>query len=295
MRQPFGSIFKLTVAPTRSWLSLGPGWAALAGVLSTGHTEINLAGLLQLLSLWVLVDPILGALWELSVQQGLWRSPTQAQLPSPAKLGFYLPYAQPGSVAGQVVLRVRRYQQWWREHYWPERGDQFITFALGAGLALLISLSLNPTLFWLTLLALGLILLAGQTQADLAAEDGGRLQSIVQLLLPWVMGAAVWSSLTPVNLALAVCYWVTYLGGLRMLGGHHRAEVLFFLGQIAALLLLLAYHVLPGAAILGVLFVTQQIIKTKFSQPSEFLLKARPYLVFSLLTAGLSLGSLLNV
>jgi hypothetical protein len=294
MQPPFGSGFKLILDPTRSWLSLGPGWAMLAGVLSSGVIPLKLAGLMQLLSLWLLVDPILGALWDLVGVQGLWRNMMPGHLPPPPRHGFYLPYAQPGSIAGRLVVRVRRYGRWWQEHFWPEQGGHFAAVFLGAGLALLLSLAFGSTLFWLTLLALGLIALAGQTQADLAAAEGGRLQSMVQLLLPWVMGASLWSTLTPLSLALAVCYWVTYLGGLRMLGGHHRAEILFIFGQAAAIILLLALRLLPGAAVLTVLLVTQQIIKTKFNQPAEFLPKLQPYLVLSLLVAGWSLGSLLK-
>jgi hypothetical protein len=292
MRQPFGSIFQLTLAPVRSWLSLGPGWAVLAGAWSTGAIEIRSTALLQLLAVWVLADSLLGMLWESAVQQGGWRHLIPDQLPAAPRQGFYLPYAQPGSVAGRWVVSVRRYGLWWREYFWPEQMNQLIACGLGAGLALLIGFSFGSTLFWLTMLALALIVLAGLTQIDLSAIEGGRLQSIVQFLLPWVMGAMLRSTLTPLSLILAVCYWVTYLGGLRMLGGHHRADILFWLGQIAAIVLLLALHHLPGAAILTVLFVAQQLIKTKFNQPSVFLAKAQPYLVLSLLVAGWSLGSL---
>jgi hypothetical protein len=292
MQPPFGSSFKLILTPARSWLSLGPGWALLAGALSSGTVPLKMAGLMQLLTLWLLVDPILGALWELVGVQGLWQSLAPGQLPPLPRSGFTLPYAQSGSVAGRLVVRVRRYGVWWREQFWPEQGSQLMAFFLGTGLALLISLAFGQTIFWLTLLALALTAVAGPAQADLSSAEGGRLQSVVQLLLPWVMGASLWSSLTPLSLVLAVCYWVVYLGGLRMLGGHHRAEILFILGQTAAIILFLALRQLPGAAVLTVLLVTQQIIKTKFNQPAEFLLKLQPYLVVSLLVAGWSLGNL---
>lgn len=292
MQRPFGSSFKLILTPTRSWLSLGPGWALLAGALSSGAVPLKLSGLMQVLTLWLLVDPILGALWELVGVQGLWRSLVPGQLPPPPRCGFYLPYAQSRSVAGRLVIQVRRYGVWWREQFWPEQGSQLMAFFLGTALALMISLAFGQTIFWLTLLALSLIAIAGPAQADLSAAEGGRLQSVVQLLLPWVMGASLWSALTPLSLALAVCYWVTYLGGLRMLGGHHRAEILFVFGQVAAIILLLALRQLPGAAGLTVLLATQQIIKAKFNQPAEFLPKLQPYLVLSLLVAGWALGSL---
>jgi hypothetical protein len=295
MRQPFGSSLNLTFLPARAWFSLGPGWAMLAGVLS-GHTlEFSFTGVLQLLALWVLVDPLLGSLWELSVEQGVWRALGQAQLPPPLRHGFYLPYAQPNSVAGQGVLWVRRFGRWWRQHYWPERGEQCLTFLWGSALALVISFSLNFTLFQLTLLALGLTLLAGQMPSDLTAADGGRLQSVAQLLLPWVMGIVLWSTLTPFSLVVVICYWVTYLGGLRMLGYHHRAEWLYWMGQVTAIMLLLALRQLPGAALLGVLLVTQRLVYLKFSSPPDFLARVQPYLIFSVLSAGWSLGHWFNV
>jgi hypothetical protein len=290
--QPFGPTIKFTLSLSRPWLRLGPGWAALAGALSTGQVELNLPILLKFLSLWLLVDPILGMLWDLSVQQGLWREIARAELRSPATQGFSLPYVQPGSLAGRFVLQLRRYQTWWRETYWPEFGHKFATFWLGSIIALLIGLFLAPTVFWLTLLAITLMILAGQSSPELTTPHGGRLQSLVQFLLPWSMGAVLWSPLSLISLLLAICYWVTYLGGLRMLGNHHRADVLFFSGQIAAIALLLGLRLLPGVAILSVLLVTQRIIKAKFNLSSEFLQKTQTYLVIVVITAGFSLGSL---
>ena len=290
MQLPFGHTFKFTISLSRSWLSVGPGWAALAGVLAGGTGQIGLTELLQLFSLWLLVDPILGTLWELSVQQGLWRKIWEAELPAPTKTGFYLPYTQAGSSGERFIVNLRRYQVWWRAHYWPQNGDGATAFGLGTILALLISFFLNPTIFWLTLMALGLIMLAGLGRADLTTASGGRLQSIVQLLLPWAIGASLWSALTPLSLLLSLAFWVTYLGGLRMLGNHHQADILFWLGQITVIALLLALRLLPGAAVVAAMFVAQRLVKTKFTQPETFLPKVQPYLIVSLLVAGFFLG-----
>jgi hypothetical protein len=290
--QPLGPTIKFTLSFSRPWLRLGPGWAALAGALSTGQVELNLPILLKLLGLWLLVDPILGMLWDLSVQQGLWRKIAKARLGLPPTQGFSLPYVQPGSLAGRLVLQLRRYQAWWCETYWPEFGHTFTNFWLGSTIALLIGLFLAPTVFWLTLLTITLMILAGQSSPELTTPQGGRLQSLVQFLLPWSMGAVLWSPLSLLGLLLAICYWITYLGGLRMLGNHHRAEILFFLGQIAGIALLLGLRLLPGAAILSILLVTQRIIKVKFNHSSEFLQKAQLYLVIGVVAAGFALGSL---
>lgn len=292
MQRFLGHTLKFSLSLSGSWLSLGPGWATIVGALSGGLVEIDLDTILRLISLWILVDPILGTLWEVGVAQGMWRQVTQAQLPAPPAQGFNLPYAQPGSAAGQFVLFFRRYRLWWVDSYWPTAGDNVTTFGVGLIVALLIGLAFSPTIFWLVVLTIGLMLLAGLAPPNFSLIGGGRLQSIVQFLVPWLMGALGWSFLPPLSLVLAVCYWVVYLGGLRMLGNRYRAELLLFLGQIAAIFLLLGVRLLPGAAILGVLLATQLLIRTRFSHPPELLQKVQPYLLFGLLVAGLSLGSL---
>lgn len=293
MHQSFGNTLKFRLSRSGTWLSLGPGWAALVGALSVGVVEVNLDVILQLIGLWILVDPILGTLWGLAVTQGLWRQVTQAQLPSPPSRGFNLPYAQPGSVGGGFVLLFRRYRLWWADSYWPAFGNNVTTFVVGLVLALSIGLVLSPTIFWLVVFAVSLTLLAGIKSPDLSLIGGGRLQSIVQFLIPWLMGAFLGSFLSPFSLILGGCYGVVYLGSLRMIGGHHRAEYLFYLGQIGAIFLLLALRLLPGAAVLSVLFAGQLLVRTRFPHPPDFLPRIRLYLLFGLLVAGLSLGSLL--
>lgn len=291
IQRPFGYTVKFTLSPARTWLSLGPGWAAMAGALSSGFPELTLMTVLQLVSLWLLVDPLLGTLWDLTVQQGLWRRVIRAQLPSPPRRGVILPYDQPGSPGGQFVLLCRRYQLWWTESYWPMFGGGVVTFGVGLGLAWLLGLSFNLSVFWVAVLATISIVLAGVVPSNRSAVWEGRLQSLAQFMLPWLMGILIWTSLSPLNLILALCYGVTYLGGLHMLAGYRRAEMLFLLGQVAAILLLLALRLLPGAALLGVLLASQLLLKTKFSRPAEFLQKTQLYLILSLLAAAWSLGS----
>ncbi len=294
MQRPFGHTLKLSLTrSSASWLKLGPGWAALTGALSAGQVEFSLPALWQLLGLWLLVDPILGTLWELAVPQGLWRNISTANLPAPPQHGFRLPYTQPGTAGSRLNITLRRYQVWWRDHYWPDSGDNVIAFCMGVALALLIGFYLKPAIFWLILLGLGLTLMAGQGNPALAAATGGRFQSVVQFLLPWAMGALLWSALPPLSLILAVCYWVTYLGGLRMWGRHRRAKLLFVLGQVAAIFSLLALRLLPGAALLSVLLIAQYLLMSRLRHDNaEFLVKVQPYLIVGLITVGLSTGSL---
>ena len=291
MDTPFGHSISFAFAPTRRWLSLGPAWAALAGVLAGGYTDLDLTGLLMLISLWILVDPLLGTLWDLAVSHGLWRRVTRAELPAPPTSGLDLPYAQPASLAGGLVSLVRRYNLWWQNHYWPKDKRQVTSFWVALAAVLFIGLALNRTIFWLVVLAASLTILAGLTPSNLRGSGGGWLQSVVQFLLPWVMGAALWANLSLPGLALGAAYWLVYLGGLRMLGDHRRAEWLFYLGQVAAIILLLALHLLPGAVVLSTLLVAQLLVRTKYTSAAIMLQKSQLYLVIGLLVAGVSLGS----
>jgi hypothetical protein len=293
MQQPFGHTLKFRLLLSQGWLSLGPGWAAVAGALSTGQGNFN--QLWQLVGLWLLADPLLGVLWDLAVQQRLWQRLAKAQLPPPPRYGFSLPYAQPGSPGGQFVLYVRRYRLWWQEDFWPQFGDQAATFIFSAFLALAIAALLRPAIFGLTMLAIIFILFAAFKPASLTSTGGGRLQTAVQLFLPWLMGILLWSNLAFFPLALAVCYGAVYLGGLRMLGRHHRAEWLFFGGQMAAVLLLLGLRLLPGAAAGAILLAAQLLLKAQSNhETAAFLQKAQPYLIVGALAASGSLGTLLS-
>jgi hypothetical protein len=290
MSQPFGHSLNLILSPARTWLKLGPGWAMLGGVISSGAFALEGPTLLRLVSLWLLVDPLLGTLWELSGPQGLWRRLPQAQLPPPPRRGFALPYAQPGSTAGNLSLWLRRYRRWWAESYWPEMGSGVVTFGLGLLLAPLLAFSLGWPIFGLTLLSLLLIVLASVDNPDPATPGGGRLQALGQFFIPWLMGIFLAQPLNSLLLGLALCYTVVYLGGLRLVGRHHRAEILFFFGQVAVLFLLLALRLLPGAGIVALCLVTQGLFRTVYPYPETLLQKSQPYLVLSLLAAAIAIG-----
>ena len=294
MQKPLGYTLNINLSPTRSLFSLGPGWAALAGFVSAGYPSLSLSTFLQVIALWILVDPLLGTLWELNVNHKVWRQVRLAQLPPAPATGFTVPYAQTGSMAGRFVVKIRRYRRWWQETGWSEVGDKVVTFFLGIILALLVGLALAPATFWLVVLAVGLTLLTGPTTSDLSTSGGGRIQSIVQFLLPWLMGVLLAPNPSLISVAAAICYWAVYLGGLRMLGHHQRAGWLFFGGQLALVVLLLALRLLPGAAILTVFLAAQLLLRTGINQPSILLRKAQPFLVIGLIVAAVSFGGWLG-
>ncbi|GAB4449538.1 MAG: hypothetical protein Kow0031_31980 [Anaerolineae bacterium] len=291
--QNFGASITINLAFSRLRPGLGPGWAMLAGVLAGTPPELTAAVLLQVVGLWILVGPVLGTLWHFAVEQRLWPRLAGAQLPPPPRRGFWLPYAQPNAPAGRWALWLRSYGLWLRQSFWPASGDQLSTVLLGGLLALVLGWALHPSVFWLTLLALALLALAALRPAPLSAPGGGRLQSLVQFLLPFGTGLAMFPSPSPLPLVLGFCYWVVYLGALRMLGRHARAHWLLLGGQVAALLLLLTLNRPIGGAVVAAMLLGQLLAKTASLQPDAFVGRVRLFLLASLLAASLSLGVVL--
>ncbi len=291
MEQPFGHTLKFNLSSSRFWLGLGPGWAAIAGALAVGIPGFKVSVLLQLIGLWLLVNPILGTLWVLSVQQKLWQEVIRANLSPPSSRGFYLPYAQATSLGGRLILLLRCYRFWWGQQYWPVYRGEVITYGIGLILALTLGLAFNMTVFWLVILAISLTLLAGLRPYNLAARNGGRLQAVVQFLLPWFMGTLIMDNpLTPLVALIGLCYGSVYLGGLRMLGQHQGATLLFFGGQVTSIFLLLANRILPAAAILSVFLLAQLLLKTDFADAADLLQKVQVYLILGLLVTAVGVG-----
>ena len=289
MQKPFGYALNISLSWNRPWLSLGPGWAALAGAVVAGFPDLNAGTFSSLLLLWLLADPLLGTVWDLFVNQGLWREVIQAQLPPPPSRGFLVPYAQPESIAGRMVVRIRRYKQWLHEDSKGVRA-QLTTILLATTLALLAGLYLHRAIFWLVFLAIGLTWIAALSPYNLAAPGGGRLQSVVQFLLPWNMGLILWQQPSLVGMLIGIAYWIVYLGGLRMLGNHYRSCWLFFGGQLVIALLLLGLHHLVAAAVVTVLLLAQMIVYKAYHCPLDFLSRVQRYIVFEIVVVALAVG-----
>jgi hypothetical protein len=161
---------------------------------------------------------------------------------------------------------------------------------LTSTLALLVGLYLHRAIFWLVFLAIGLTWIAGLSPYNLAAAGGGRLQSVVQFLLPWSMGLILWQQPSLVGALIGLAFWSVYLGGLRMLGNHSRAYWLYFGGQLVVALLLLGLQHLAAAAIVTVLLMVQLIIFKAYHWPPNFLPRVQRYIVFEIAVVALAVG-----
>jgi hypothetical protein len=285
----FGQTLTLFFVRKRPLTSFSAGWSAVAGAIAVGVDSLTYSDFFHFVLLWLLADALIGTVWEIAIEQRLWERLRDADLPAPPAHGIMIPYAQPHSLAGQGIIAIRRYTKWLHE-YNPVIHHKLTTVLLATLLALLLAFYLQPPVFWLALLALGLTWIFSFTRHALSTAGGGRLQSITQFLLPWLMGMLIWPKVSIPALLLALCLWAVYLGGLRMLGNHKRANWLFFMGQIAAVLLLLSLQQLVGAVIIFFLLVIQISIYQAINEAGLFFIRTRYHLFTQLIIAALSLG-----
>ncbi|MEM7344581.1 MAG: hypothetical protein AAF485_10085 [Chloroflexota bacterium] len=289
MERPFGHTVTLQFSLAQSWLRLGPVWAVIAGALATGSLGWRVEDIVRLVTVWILVDPLLGTIWSLWVDQQSDEASTAPLQPAPSQQGFMLPYTQPGSRAERFVLGVRSYQDEWQSGYWPVSRERWVTLGVPIFLALLIAFFLHPIIFWLTLLGIGCIFISGISSVSTNALSVHKawLQATVQFLLPWGIGTLAWGSLTSLGLTIGFCYWLSYIGGLGVFSGRQNAEYLLLGGQLIAVGVMVA-----SGFILGSLLICLTLfIQWRLYQQSDQLLRTIQYfLIGSVLLAGFALG-----
>ncbi|MDM8527536.1 hypothetical protein QUF58_04920 [Anaerolineales bacterium HSG24] len=234
--QPF---IQLSIRITHPILRFSFGWLALAGIITSSH-PLNPVSLSQILLLWLLIEPLWGTLWSLGVNQRMLYHLLTVPLPAPVSTGFTIPYAQHGSVAGQLVIWIRRQQA--QTEIAQQAG--LVSGSVIMLMALLLSFYLSETAFLITLLAIVLMLMLSLTPPAIESPStsptplvnltpyDGLIEAIVQVLLPWLMGLTLFAVLSPFGLAVGLCLWLIKVGAVRLAMGHHQADKLFLGAQL---------------------------------------------------------------
>lgn len=191
------------------WVNAAPwrvaaGWAALAGLLASGFLwEWQSVSFQRLVLLWLLVDPLWGALWRLAGG----RSQALA-LPAGGAKTLRLPYLQSGSPAAQLLAL-------------DESNALPYLFRIGAptlALASVVALALGNAALLLTLAA-ALITALGWAQRRTWQRPPLLLQALVTVALPWLL--ALWEAdRTGVNGYGALVVWLGVLWTI-----HHWGEL----------------------------------------------------------------------
>ena len=299
MDQPVGHITQLCLRPIRPLWSVGPGWAAIGGALASGGFALAPQTLLSLALVWLLVDAVLGVVWDQSVgdtspggKGGIWSALLAPQLPDVAPPLRFLPYTQPASPGRRLAGWLSRRRRWWQETFAPQAGAEFATLVAALGLALLLGVILGRNAAALTLLYIALSWLAALTyKRDGAAPQGVATlwRTLADFGIPWLMGSLVLGRPTWVIVALGGCYAVSYFGLVHQAAQGAPDFRLIGAGQVAAVFLLagLRYPLAAGAA--AILLLPQWGLRTWATDcpnaPASYLRSIQPFVVLSLLIA----------
>lgn len=321
MDQPVGHIIQLRLYPIRRFWSLGSGWAAIGGSLAVAGFALSPQFLLYLFLVWLLADPILGAVWDLGAghtshlgHRGIWRRLLSPRLPDVAPPVRLLPYTQPSSPGGRLAERLGQLRLWWRDTFWPEAGREFATLIATLGLALLLGAFLGRDVLVLVLLSIALSWLAGLslgkgsptgvTQPVTGYEGGVALwHALGEFCIPWLIGAVVLGGPPWTVVVLGVCYSIAYFGLLRFT---HGFRLIGISQATAALLLAGLRHPLAAAATVILLMPQWGLYIWAANPPAEqagekgsgyspaadaYLRGVQPFIVLSMLLGALAIAT----
>ncbi len=248
------------------WLRRGllrPAWVALCGALASGGLVWATEPLLQLALLVFLVDVVWGGLW-LALVETDWATPLRRwqnwDHGSPVR---FLPYSLSKGPAGRLAQTLGHLNSWWDDLLQPTLGPTLIGLALLLPLALVIAGILGSRPLMLTLIAI-------TTLQFIIAWSGGDaravpvLQALFEIALPWLAGHALFAQLTAPSTLLALSYALACAGGLRLAQGR-PGLARWNLGQVVAVIVLVACRQPVAAGIAGLLFVGQSV-----AQPGLF-------------------------
>lgn len=273
----------------------------MAGALAAGGIAFTPEVLLKLLAVWLLADPVLGVMWGLGVDGGLWRRLANPQLPGAVSPLPLLPYTQPGSPGRRLADHLGRVRLWWQNTFWPQAGQEFASLVAALGLALLLGLILGREALALASLSFVLSWIAGLSQDGDSPKSGAHrpaitlMRALAEFGIPWLIGVVVMGRLSWTVMALGLCYTITYFGLI-----HHTHDFrMVAAGQVAGALLLAGLRHPLTAAVTMILLMPQWGLKVSWTagQPTGHMDSRAPYLrgvqsfvILSVLVAALALS-----
>ena len=304
MDQPVGHSIQVRLFLIRPIWRMGPGWAAVGGVLASGALPSVPEHLLTLLLVWFIADPVLGTVWDVGVggpsapaQRGVWRRLLTEERPGHGSALVIFPYTQAGSRGQQLAERLGRARWWWRESFWPEAGDEFITVALGLGVALLLGAVVGPAVLVLIVFSVALSWLAAFSQDEASSHSpssparagNSTWHGLAEFGIAWLIGSVALGQPSPLVIALGVCYTATYLGLMRQPDRFWLAGA----GQFAVTCLLIGLRHPLAAAVTAITLVPQWGLRTRAGSPGAsgpYLRAVQPFILVSMVAAALAVA-----
>ncbi len=282
---------------------IGPGWAAVGGVLASSAVPSAPEHLLTLLLVWFIADPLLGTVWDVGVggssapaHRGLWRRLITDQRPGHGSALVIFPYTQPDSRGQQLAERLGRFRCWWRESFWPEAGREFVTVALALGAAFLLGAVVGPTVLVLIVFSVALSWLAAFSQDEASSDSASSparasnatWRGLAEFGIAWLVGSVALGQASPLVIVVGVCYTATYLGLMRQPDRFWLAGA----GQFAVTCLLIGLRHPLAAAVTAITLVPQWGLRARAGSPGAsgpYLRAVQPFILVSMVAATLAI------
>lgn len=305
MDRTVGHSLQLTVRLRAPLWHVGAGWAALGGALASGVLARDavwplsqpLGGLLTLVLVWLLADPLLGTVWEMAAGWNGFRNerPSTAS-PDVGQPVHWLPYTQPGSPAWRLAVRMGTWRTAGRAQPVGPETPAVHGVLSALALALIVAAVLGYGVILLVVASTVLAWLATRLSGGDRAGAAGHLPTgpaTIRALgifgIPWLIGCAaaevpVWPAVL-----LGLCLTIAYVGVLqdplrfRLIGG----------GQLAMVSLLAGLHQPLAAAVGGVALTAQWVLASTAGRhpPDRPRGAVQPFILIGLLVAALALGT----
>jgi len=247
--------------------ALAPAWAGLCGLLSSGGMQLNQRTLVLSVFVLLLVEPLLGGLWDLLVaarqetsahggSAALPADGASGSLPAAPAATVILPFGRPDSPASRLLSVFTGGGRSLGASGWPA-----IAVLLTLAFALAVASLLGPAPAGVA--AALALLLARRVWST--GHPSRLVQALYDMTLPWLIGLAALGTLAEHGLApyrdvfvILALYSVAYAACLGLAQGVRLPALLALdAAQVAVLALLLARHETLAVWLLGLGLIGQ--------------------------------------
>jgi len=229
----------LALRPAQRWMWVGAGWAALCGAVASGGLHLAGGTLIRLPALLLLADALLGAVWTtladaadrlIAPSQGKDRTPGESGNPDNERVSGDGVNSAPPSGSVGLMARAAPLPAWAGRLAARARlgtaavARELQPWLITVGAALAVALLLGPAVVLLTGLGVLFPLVVAFAFGGHPLR-GGLTRATVEVLLPWSLGLAAFTSLPVVDeggladLAVAMSLWALEHGTRLALGG----------------------------------------------------------------------------
>jgi hypothetical protein len=171
----------------------------------------------------------------------------------------FLPYTSADANAGRLARTWGQLRSWWTELGRPVLGPTVSGLVVLLPLALVIAGVLGARPLLATLVAITLLQFVFAWTGGSAQPVPGP-QALFEIALPWLAAHALFDLPSLPSVLLGLAYGVSYAGGLRLVQGW-PGLVRWNLGQVIAVVVLVAVRQPLAAGIAGLLFFGQLIVQ----------------------------------